>query len=590
MYPYGLIGNCETSALVSLDGSLDWLCWPRPDSHPVFGKLLDKNGGYFSIRPAGQNWQSRQTYISNTNVLRTEFTLEDGSSFRVIDFCPRYEQYGRVFHPHSIVRIVEPTSGNPSICVNIEVIDGWDKNIVKPTRSNTHLRYEIRGEQMRLTTNMPLIYLESGIPHGLTDPVYFALNWGSGTPEDLISLCREQLDKTVRYWRTWVKHCSIPTLFQKEVIRSALALKLHCYEDTGAILAATTTSLPEEPNHNRNWDYRYCWLRDAAFVVSAFQNLGHFEEMEGFLKFILNVLHKHEYTHEKLSPVYALDLSRPVPETEHPNWEGFAGARPVRSQNQAADHIQNDIYGELVLALAPVFFDERFEHLRDGEHEELLEKMVRHCMRYISKPDAGLWEIRGGWQEHSFSNLMCWAGLNRAATLRANGFLRELEPSNLHAAMKRAEEAVCAAEKEKAIRNGPHDPTFDSSLLLMPLLRFTAINVEPTVRSIHENLIFDPQYPAFLYRYRRQDDFGTPKSAFVICSFWLAQAYAKLGEIERAKDIVHQTLMSANHVGLFAEHFLPAKKLQLGNFPQAYSHVGLINAAFMVSPQWHEVI
>jgi GH15 family glucan-1,4-alpha-glucosidase len=590
MYPYGLIGNCETSALISRDGSLDWLCWPRPDSEPIFGKILDeKDGGQFSICPAGKSWKTEQKYISNTNVLRTTFTTEDGSVFRVTDFCPRFEHPGRIYRPLAVFRIVEPLSGNPSISVNICPIDGWLKNSVKSNRTNSHLTYEIRGEKMHLTTDMPLTYLD-GTPQSLNGPVHFALTWGFYITEDLISTCRDYLEKTTRYWRTWVKHCTIPTLFQKEVIRSALALKLHCYEDTGAILAATTTSLPEEEGHNRNWDYRYCWLRDAAFVLSAFQNLGHFEEMEGFVKFILNILHKHEYTRERMSPVYALDLSRPVPETEHGNWAGFAKSQPVRSQNQAADHIQNDVYGELVLALAPVFFDERFEHLRDGEHEELLTKMVRHCIKYTSKPDAGLWEIREGWQEHTFSNLMCWAGLDRAAKLHESGFLKDLSRDDLLASINQAKKAVLGAAKDGAIRNGPTDPSFDASLLLMPLLRFDCEEARNTVNAIAEQLMFDKNSPAFLYRYRRHDDFGTPKSAFVICSFWLAQAYAKLGEVERAREVVQETLQSANHLGLFAEHFLPAKKLQLGNFPQAYSHVGLINAAFRVSPQWHDVI
>ena len=355
MYPFGLIGNCQIAALVGKDGSIDWLCMPRPDSAPVFGKLLDPNGGHFSIRGMGKT-SSQQAYLPNTVILVTTITNEDGSVFKITDFCPRFYQHGRMYRPVALFRIVEPVRGSPSICVSCRPVNGWDKEGVRGIRGNSHLRYEVRGEDLRLITSMPLTYLCDEIPFALKEPIYFGLTWGSGVEEDLVQLALRFLKQTVDYWNTWVQHCSIPTLYQKETIRSALTLKLHCYEDTGAILAALTTSLPEENEAGRNWDYRYCWLRDAYFVLSAFHNLGHFEEREGFLKFILNIAEKHEHSREKLRPVYRLDQSLPVPEMEHLNWEGYRGSKPVRSGNQAAEHVQNDVYGEMVLALSPVFF------------------------------------------------------------------------------------------------------------------------------------------------------------------------------------------------------------------------------------------
>ncbi|MBA5868608.1 MAG: glycoside hydrolase family 15 protein, partial [Nitrospira sp. CR2.1] len=428
MYPYGLIGNCHVSAHIHESGSVDWLCLPRPDSDPVFGRILDPEGGHFSISSPTSSAQVKTTqrYLPNTNILVTEVSTSKGDTFRITDFCPRFEQYGRVYRPAALFRIVEPLAGTPSIRVSCRPVTGWGKEYARGMRGNSHVRYDIRGEYLRLLTNMPLTYLYEERPFALTEKTYFALTWGLGIEDDLAKVSHEFLDQTTRYWRMWVKHCSIPVLHQEEVIRSALALKLHCYEDTGAILAALTTSLPEEPGGERNWDYRYCWLRDAYFSLTAFHNLGHFEEMEGFLKFLLNIAYTHEHSRERLAPVYTLSQDLPLPETEHADWAGFSGSAPVRNHNQAAEHIQNDVYGELVLALTPIFSDNRFYDLRTKDQEQLVANLARLCDRTIAQPDAGLWEIRNGWQEHSFSNLMCWAGLDRAHRMHKAGFLPSL--------------------------------------------------------------------------------------------------------------------------------------------------------------------
>jgi GH15 family glucan-1,4-alpha-glucosidase len=592
MYRYGLIGNCQSSALIGNTGSVEWLCLPRPDSPPVFGRLLDDLGGNFHISPSGP-FASHQRYLPNTNILVTTFQCDDGTEFKITDFFPRFEQHGRMYRPMSLFRIVEPITGTPSVRVSCRPVIGWEKEPAQVVRGNSHLRYDIRGDALRLTTNMSLTYLSEETPFELREKTYFALTWGSAIEDDLINISQNFLEKTVNYWRSWVKHCSIPTQFQQETIRSALALKLHCYEDTGAILAALTTSLPEELHQTRNWDYRFCWLRDAAFVLSAFHNLGHFEEMEGFIKFLLDIAHKHEHSKERLRPVYALDQSLPLPEYEHENWQGFHGSKPVRSNNQAAEHVQNDVYGEMILTLAPIFFDERFQHLRTPEHEDLVQHLVFLCIKNIAKPDAGLWELRDGWQEHSFSNLMIWAGIERVYRLKKKGFLPKIEESFLETAKKNAEAAVRKAVKDGYLRNGPTDETLDAALLLLPILRFPDEGLnQKTVRAIAAQLQMggnDPQR-AFLYRYIRKDDFGAPQSAFMICSFWLVQALAGIGETKMAKQILDDTLVSANEVGLFAEHFHPQEKIQCGNFPQAYSHVGLINAAFAVSPPWSEIL
>ncbi|GIL16817.1 MAG: glucoamylase [Oligoflexia bacterium] len=591
MYPYGLIGNCQASALVSESGAIDWLCLPRPDSPPVFGRLLDADGGHFSIEGVGK-YSGKQCYLPNTTILITTLTCEDGSAFKITDFCPRFSQHGRMYRPIALFRIVEPLSGSPTIKVSCNPVNGWEKEAVKPERGNSHLRFDFRDEFMRLVTNMPLTYLCEETPFVLKEPLYFGLTWSFGIEDDLVTVTNRFLAETINYWNLWVKHCSIPSLYQKETIRSALTLKLHCYEDTGAILAGLTTSLPEDEGLGRNWDYRFCWLRDAYFALTAFHNLGHFEEMEGFIKFLLNIAEKHEHSREKLRPVYKLDQSLPTPEIEHLNWQGYHGSKPVRSNNQAAEHVQNDVYGEMILTLSPIFFDERFHHLRTKDHEALLGHLAKLCIQNISKPDAGLWELRNGWQEHSFSNLMCWAGIDRIQKIQERGHLKNLE-SKIAEAKKIAEDAIRSAIKEGSLRNGPKDDTSDAALLQISNLRFPDIDLcRNTVQKIHQELKTgaDGATASFLYRYLRNDDFGQPKSAFLICSFWLVQALVKIGQTDNARKVMKDAMSAGNTLGLFSEHFIPTKQQQAGNFPQAYSHVGQINAAFSISPPWDEVL
>ncbi len=594
MYPYGLIGNCQTSALIGLNGAVEWMCAPRPDSPPVFGRLLDPDGGHFSIASAISSAETKaeQRYLANTNVLLTTVILPNDDAFQITDFCPRFEQYGRIYRPAALFRLVEPLQGIPAIRVSCRPVSGWEKTPVQPVRGSNHLRYDIRGESLRLLTNMPLTYLCDETPVALTQKFYFGLTWGLGIEDDLVKVTHDFLEQTIRYWRIWVKNCSVPLLHQQEVIRSALALKLHCFEDTGAILAALTTSLPEQSGGTRNWDYRYCWLRDAYFALTAFHNLGHFEEMEAFLKFLLNIAHTHEHSRDRLRPVYTLSQSLPLPETEHPNWAGYRGSVPVRSHNQAAEHVQNDAYGEMILTFTPIFFDERYSDLRSKDLDTLLAHLAKLCVRSIGQSDAGLWEIRNGWQEHSFTNLMSWAGLERLERIRQAGHLGSIS-LDLTAARIHAAEALLRGVHGGALRNGPTDFSDDAALAQLPILGYPNQQLcESTVLHIIRELALrhGNEDTGFFHRYVRNDDFGKPEGAFVICSFWIAQALARLGRTTEARTILDRVLLAANHVGLFSEHFIPATNTQCGNFPQAYSHVGLINATFAVSPPWSDVL
>lgn len=590
MYEYGLIGNCQVAALINQNASVEWLCFPRPDSPPVFGKLLDPEGGEFSIELENQV-SNHQRYIQNSNVLETILVDDNGSSLRVIDFCPRFEQYGRIFRPHSLYRIVEPIKGTPVMKVRCHPVCGWEKDRPRPIRGNSHLRYEMRNESLRLNTNMSITYLIDEIPVPVQERIYFCLSWGSTLEEEISDVSERFLKKTLEYWRHWVQHCSIPTLYQSQTIRSALALKLHCYEDTGAILASLTTSLPEEIGGERNWDYRLCWLRDSYYVLSAFHQLGHFEETEGFIRYLSQLALKEK--ENRLRPVYMLDQHLPLPERVLEKWAGFKNSKPVRYHNQAAEHIQNDVYGEMILTLAPIFFDERFSHLRSREMQDLLCSLAVSAEQSIHQPDAGLWELRDGWQEHTFTNLMSWAGLERIHRIQKAGYLQDLK-LNVNQALDKAEKSIRKAVVKGSVRNGPKDDTFDSSILQLPLLRFPDKELcHQTVKAISQNLVYQAKgknYPGFLYRYLRTDDFGKPSSSFLICSFWLVQALAEVGELKDAKKVMDELQTAANSLGLFAEHYCPEGRLQTGNFPQAYSHVGQILGAFAVSPLWKDVL
>ncbi len=591
MYHLGLVGNCQVSALIDHEGGLTWLCMPRPDSAPVFGDLLDPEAGKFLVKPV-EHGVVHQSYRINTAILDSEWTVGDEQSFRVTDFCPRFEQHGRMFRPAAFFRTVTPIKGMTRIRVNFQAIKGWTKEIVKAQRGNSHLRFPMESGTLRLVTNMPLTYLLSEQEFLLSEPLYFAVLWDMPLEDDLKHVAESFLEKTENYWRTWVKHASIPSLFQAEVIRSAITLKLHCYEDTGAILAATTTSLPEHPGAPRNWDYRYCWLRDTFFTLSALFHLSHFEEMEGFIKFVMNIV---DY-HKDLAPVYTIDKELPIPEETMENWKGYKDSRPVRIRNAAATQIQNDVYGELVLTLAPVYRDERFIHLRNAHLEKMLLWLGDKCIQSIGQPDAGLWELRGLQQEHTFTNVMCWAGLDRIIKILELRPFTSADPLTLgkfRQHRERAASRIRAAVVDGVVRNGPEDESYDASVLLLPILGFpdAELNLN-TVREISKVLAATEGegHSPYLYRYKRADDFGLPESSFMICSYWLAQAWAACGQKDKGLKVLARLQECANSLGLLPEHWDNVNKRHLGNFPQTYSHVGLINAAFASSPAWIDVL
>ena len=582
----GLIGNCQFSALVERTGAVVWCCLPRFDSEPVFGALLDAaDGGRFLVGP-GDGAPGTQRYLDNSNVLATTFETSSGA-FRVLDFAPRFIQYDRAFHPAQLMRVVEPLDGTPRIRIQCEPRLGWSKAAPPQLHGSNHVRFEGFASQLRLTTDIPLSYL-GGQPFTLTDRRHLVLAWGAPIEEPLAPLCDRFLNQTLRYWRRWVKQCNIPALFQEEVIRSALVLKLHCFEDTGAIVAAMTTSIPEAPKSGRTWDYRYCWLRDAYYVLGALRLLGQFEERESFVHYLLNVAGGAPDL--KLSPLYRVDGTSDLEERVLQNWPGFNGDGPVRVGNAAATHVQNDIFGEMVLALAPVFLDERFSAERSKATLDLLVALARKAIAVAGTADAGIWEYRTKWQPQTFSGLMCWAAADRMARVAARhapALAPEFEAAAEHI---RAELTARAWSQELGAFAGNYGGReLDASLLQMVplrLLRSDDARLRGTVDVIGKALSQD----GWLLRYKLDDGFGQPAVAFVICTFWLIEALALLGRGEEAKAVMERVHKAMSPLGLLSEDYETGGLRMWGNFPQAYSHVGLIHAAFAASPRWAEVL
>jgi GH15 family glucan-1,4-alpha-glucosidase len=577
-----LIGNCAYQALVDDHARIVWLCWPRFDSSFVFGALLDEErGGQFSVEPAESSFSIKQEYLENTNVLRTVFDTEHGS-FEVIDFAPRFKQYERSFKPTMLMRRIRRLTGSPRVRVVCNPVYDYAKVTPNSYLASNHIEWSIPSARLRLTTNVPLTYVSESRPFVLENDAFLCLTWGAPLEAPLQETWFNFYERTVAYWQRWVKHTQLPGRFQREVVRSALALKLHQYEDTGAITAASTTSLPEEHGAGRNWDYRYCWLRDSYFTLRAMHRIGHFDEMEGFVQFLKNVA---EVSPEQLQPVYAISGEAELHEEELPHLKGYLGNQPVRAGNAAHFQVQNDVYGEMLGAIAPLFTDIRFGH-DDPGGSRLVTRLLDRVESTLVTPDAGIWEYRGAARVHTFSLLMHWFGARVAEHIGRS--LGDATLSERAAALSlRARDLIegqCYRPDLGRYGDSTTTENPDASLLMMVNLGYLGANdprAESHVRSIAAELTAREH---LMHRYRHQDDFGQSKSTFTVCGFWYAEALARLGYKDEAEDVCRSILEHVNHVGLFSEDLDPDTGEQLGNFPQTYSHVGLINAAFAICP------
>lgn len=579
-YNYGIIGNCAYLALVDTHANVGWMCWPRFDSSFIFGSLLDKEkGGNFSISPACETYTSNQEYLPNTNVLVTTFDCEDGQ-YKVIDFAPRFFQYERSFKPLMLVRKVIPTSGHPRVRVSCRPVGDYGERVPQPVAGSSHIRYEGLDTQVRLTTSASLNYIVEEKPFALSTPQYFVLSWGVPLEASLEATVNEFLDKTIRYWRLWVQNTSTEQFRQGAVIRSALTLKLHQYQDTGAIIAAATTSLPEFPGSTRNWDYRFCWFRDAHYTLRALNDLSHFNILKDYARFIENIVLGEDRRIHPLVPI----ASDRIPEEKILPLEGYLGEKPVRIGNQAYEHIQNDVYGQVLVTMLPFFIDERLVR----ETGKSLEATAWHCLEMIQatmeEPDNGLWEFRGLSQLHSYTFLFHWAGSQagkKIATVLGNKKMHRFASQLVRDSAAMIER--CYDAKRGVYTQAIGSDNLDASLL--QLINMGYLNPRSVKARRHlEVLEEELRTPTGLfYRYKHADDFGEPESTFLICAFWYVEALARMGRIKEAIQTFDMLTGHGNHLGLFSEDVHEETGSQWGNFPQTYSHVGLINAAFAIS-------
>ena len=575
---HGAIGNGRVLALVAPSTDIEWLCLPRFDSPSVFAALLDQDkGGRFGFIPTGADATFAMQYVANTNVLRTTVSASDGV-FDVFDFAPRLPQGLSVDAPIEIVRLLIPRAGTPHLRVQFDPRPDYAR--AEPQFTEAPNGLELRGgaATLHLRSNVPAPYLTNGLAIRLDQPRYFILSYDRPTTIESPAAAQYALDQTIAGWRMWAKTCALPSFAEAAVLRSALCLKLHVFQETGAIIAATTTSIPEALGTERTWDYRYCWLRDAAFVVEALRRLSHLAEGEAFVGFLRDVAEQ-----GPLQPVYGIGGERHLVEVHLDHLSGFGNSKPVRIGNAAYLQRQHDLMGEMVLCLETLLTDPRVITDDVGEVLTLVERFVQEAMEAAELDDTGLWEFRTRLRPYTFSKVLCWVAAHRGAQLvRANG--REELADRWHAWAEAQHAKIMAAAYREDLgyfTQALHGEYPDASLLLLPTLGFIDARDPRFVSTVqaYERLLVED---GLMLRYKHPDDFGETTSAFSICSFWWVEALAMSGDLDRAIALFNRLLAYANPVGLFSEDVDPQTGQLLGNFPQAYTHVGLIHAAITI--------
>jgi GH15 family glucan-1,4-alpha-glucosidase len=577
-YRMGIVGNCSCIAYIDDEAAVRWLCLPRFDSSFVFGSLLDEDkGGEFSVRPL-KKLSSSQYYIENTNILCTEIESDEGR-FRVTDFAPRFPQYDRYFRPLMLVRKIEPVEGQPRIVVRCLPVGEYGRLRPEITFGSNHIRYLNLGVDVRLATDVSISNILDGRPFVLNGTRYLLFSYGPPLEAPLESTVEDFLKKTRAYWQQWAKATSIAPIFQDAVIRSALVLKLHQFEDTGGIIAAGTTSLPESPQSGRTWDYRYCWLRDTYFTLTAFNNIGHFEELERYFRYVENLIANDV---PGISPVYTVGGAN-VPDEQTLNLAGYLGNTPVRLGNGAGRQKQYDVYGEILVSLMPLYVDKRLCNVMGRSSPDLVHKLLNRIEAVFDEPDAGIWEFRNRQQLNCYTYLFHWAGSSAAKKIAT--MLQDKEMENKAASLiKRSAERIeqCYDAERQVYTEAVNVRDLDASTLQLISFNYLDPGSERARRhlaAVEKELKTER---GLFYRYIHEDDFGKPQSAFLFTAFWYVEALACVGRVREAMDSLKQLLVYANHVGLFSED---AKEdgSQWGNFPQAYSHVGFMNAVYRLA-------
>ena len=588
---YAIIGDCRSAALVSRHGSIDWLCWPRFDSASVFAAMLDRDrGGFFSAAPVGDARVSRR-YLESTNVLETTFRTATGV-LRLTDLRPvasESDKGAELLPQREILRRLECTEGEVTVDVRCDPRPDYGR-VVPRLRARGALGawYEHDGQALVLRGDLPTpltadlsgVGVQSTMRAG--DRHYLSLVFAMGEPAMLPPLgghAEFRIQRSVDWWQGWASRCTYDGPYRDTVLRSALTLKLMEFAPSGAVVAAPTTSLPEGIGGVRNWDYRYCWLRDSSLTLQALFDLGYQPEAEAFLSWLL---HTTSRTLPELQVLYDVFGETHLAERTLDHLSGFANSRPVRIGNDAHGQLQLDIYGEVIDAVHA--FTTRGGRLDRGTRRMLAGFGATVCNRW-AEPDEGIWEPRGGRRHNVYSKAMCWVALDRLCRLNDAGHIA-VPTARYREVQTRIRDAIETRGFDQRLDSyvsAFDNDTVDAALLLLSRHGYAgaeSARMRSTYRRIRQTLGAD----GLLYRYLGDDD-GLPgrEGAFGICSFWAVSYLAQAGAHDEAAAAFEHVLGYANDLGLFAEEIDPSTGAALGNFPQAFTHVGLIDAALQLA-------
>lgn len=584
---YALIGNCRIAAMVDTAARIVWWCMPRFDSDPVFSRLLsgDVEKGFCDIILKDQI-SSTSAYVRNTAIVETVLRDSSGAALKVTDFIPRFRQFDRLFRPSQIFRRIEPLSGIPRIALRVRPTFDYGREVTDKASGSSHIRYLGGDSVVRLSTDAPLSYIEHETIFALTHPITMVFGQDEPFLGAFESTGREFLEKTRDYWLNWVRYLALPYEWQTAVTRAAITLKLCQFEETGAIIAAHTTSIPEAPGSVRNWDYRYCWLRDAFFVVHALNRLGATQTMEDYITYLTNIAVEHQ---DPLQPLHGIVPGTPLHEWIAPNLDGFKNNKPVRVGNAAATQAQHDVYGSVVLAVTQMFVDERLPKMGDEALFRQLEPLGRAAAKYALRPDAGIWEFRGFQKVHTYSATLCWVACDRLARIAKRLGLEE-EAGTWAEEAKRIKTAILEqgwSEERQALTGAFGLPDLDASVLLVTELGLIPPSDERYVKTV-EAIGRELTEGGRIMRYTAEDDFGKPETNFLVCNFWYVDALAQIGRTEEARERFLDILSHRNAFGILSEDLHPVTGELWGNFPQTYSMAGIINSAMRLSQSWED--
>ncbi|SOB80857.1 Glucoamylase (glucan-1,4-alpha-glucosidase), GH15 family [Sphingomonas guangdongensis] len=588
------VGNCQVSALVDRSGRFVWGCVPRVDGTPAFSSLLDSRPaagegafGFWEIDLEGAT-RVTQSYQRNTPILVTRQEDDAGNAVEVIDFCPRFHRQGRMYRPVAFVRIVRPVAGAPRIRVRLRPARNWGERMADRTEGSNHIRYLLGNMTLRLSTTAPVGWIADERLFRVERPLHFFLGPDESFSDDIAASLETMLARTADHWRHWVRGLATPVEWQEAVIRAAITLKLCQHEETGAIVAALTTSLPEHADSGRNWDYRYCWIRDAYYTVQALNRLGALDVLESYLEYLRNIVDNARGGH--IQPLYGVGGEATLTEEVAEYLDGYRGMGPVRVGNQAYEQVQHDAYGQIVLSNTQAFFDQRLLRVATPADFAALEPIGDRAFAVYDQADAGLWELRTKSHIHTYSAAMCWAACDRLANAaEALGLAERATFWRTRADTMRARIETAAWRPEtrrvSATFNGDD---LDASILQLLELRFLAPD-DPrftgTLTAVEEGL----RRGSHMLRYATEDDFGLPHTAFNVCTFWLIEALHFTGRDAEARELFEEMLSRRTPAGLLSEDIDPGTGELWGNYPQTYSLVGLINCAVLLSKPWSAV-